>query len=126
MSDILERVDRMRVGTKLFFVGSGLLWMAAYNQEVRPPSQFYQGQNSTPPPMVLRPDQRSGPPTEIATPTPYAAETPYTASPSPTVEVRRALPPHSPSPKWPDGIGFCHPLDVVQSHVISVPRVEPL
>jgi hypothetical protein len=115
----------MRVGTKLFFVGSGLLWMAAYNQEVRPPSQFlYQGQNSTPPPLVLRPDQRPGPPTEIATPTPYAAESPYTATPSPT--VRRALPADSLSPKWPDGRVLSHPRDVVQSHVINVPRGEPL
>jgi hypothetical protein len=125
MRDILERVDRMPVGTKLFFVGFGFLCMAAYNQ-VPPSSQFDQGQNSTPPPIVLRPDQRSGSPTEIPRATPFTAEAPYSASPSPAVEVRRGLAPDPLSPKWPDGKVLGHPRDVVRSHVVNVPPGEPL
>jgi hypothetical protein len=126
MNNIFERVERMLVGTKLFFVGLGLILLMSYNHQAQPPSQFYRSQTSASPPVVQRRDQQSSPPTEIATPTPVAAETPYSASSSPTVKVRRALPPDSPSPKWPDGRILGHPRDVVQSHVINVPRGEPL
>jgi hypothetical protein len=114
----------MHVATKLFFVGSGLFLMAVYNQQARLPTHFNQGQKSVSPPIVLRPNQQASPPTEIATPSPYSAETPYPASSSPTVEVRRASPADSPSGKWPDGRVLVHPRNVVQSHVISVPRGE--
>jgi hypothetical protein len=112
----------MHVATKLFFVGSGLFLMAAYNQQARLPSRLYQGQNNVSPPIV----QPSSPHTEIATPTPHSTETPNPASPSPTVQVRRALPSDSPSGKWPDGRLLVHPRNVVQSRVIGVPRGESL
>jgi hypothetical protein len=116
----------MQVGTKLFFVGCGLFLMAVYNQQARLPTQFYQGQNNVSPPTVLRPEQQASPPTEIASPRLYSAETPHSASASPAVEVRRALPPNSLSPKWPDGKVLGHPRDVVQSHVVNVPTGESL